>query len=91
MFSIAARYLDDVDAVVNNEKENGTTYLADAQKILSEYRNYLRLYDPLFSCSRTVQTKFTDTAGHPPLSPSYYWELGNLESVRSSFEIHARS
>jgi len=36
MFTIAARYLDDVDTVVNNERENGTTYLADAQKILSK-------------------------------------------------------
>ena len=36
MFTIAARYLDDVDTVVNNERENGTMYLADAQKVLSK-------------------------------------------------------
>ena len=53
MFTIAARYLD-VETVVNNEKENGTTYLADAQKILSKCRNYLRLSSSLFSCSRTA-------------------------------------
>ena len=54
MFTIAARYLDDVDTVLNNDKENGTTYLADAQKILSKYRNHPRLRCPLFSWSRTT-------------------------------------
>ena len=91
MFTIAARYLDDVDTVVNNEKENGTAYLADAQKILSRCCNYLRFPGPLFSCSRTAQTRFTGTAGRPPFSPSYYSESRNLESVCSSFDIHARS
>jgi hypothetical protein len=54
MFAIAARYLEDVDTVVNNEKENGTIYLADAQKILSKHRNHPRLCGPLFSRSRTT-------------------------------------
>lgn len=54
MFTIAARYLDDVDTVVNNEKENGTTYLADAQKVLSKCPNHPRLCRPLFSQSRTA-------------------------------------
>lgn len=49
MFTIAARYLDDVDTVVNNEKENGTAYLAGAQKVLSKRPNYPRLCGPLFS------------------------------------------
>ena len=53
MFSIAARYLDDVDTVVNNEKENGATYLADAQKILSKCHKHPRSSGPLFSCTRT--------------------------------------
>ena len=81
MFAIAARYLDDIDAVVNNEKENGTIYLADAQKILSKCRNRSRLCRPLFSCSRTTQTKFTGTVERPPFSPSYCLESGNLELV----------
>lgn len=42
MFSIAARYLDDVDSLANNEKENGTTYLADAQKVLNKVYRYSR-------------------------------------------------
>jgi hypothetical protein len=42
MFTIAARYLDDVDTVVNNEKENGTAYLADAQKLLNKVYRYSR-------------------------------------------------
>ena len=91
MFTIAARYLDDVDTVVNNEKENGTTYLADAQKILSRCRNHMRLSGPLFSCCRTAQTRFTDTAGRLQFSPCYYLESGNLESVCSRFDVHARS
>ena len=50
-----------------------------------------RLHDSLFSCSRTAQTKFTGTAKHLPLNPSYYQEFVNLESVRSRFDIHAQS
>ena len=52
MFTIAARYLDDVDTVVNNEKENGTTYLADAQKILSRCRKCRRF---LVLCSHAAE------------------------------------
>jgi hypothetical protein len=56
MFTIAARYLDDVDTVVNNEKENGTAYLADAQKILSMCRNRPRL-DCVVLCSHEAELR----------------------------------
>ena len=85
MFTIAARYLD-VDTVMNNERENGTTYLADAQKILSKYRDHPRLCGPLFSWTRTAQTRFTGTVGHQPFSPSCCLESENLESV--SFNVY---